>query len=292
MICVSKLRILKNSIIGYIYKWMVDLQLLKVPELGQSSCEMIVSLTSYGRRVSHGVVYYTLVSLLRQKLQPRRIILWLSESEWCDATLSKKLSTLKDKGVEIRYYKNIRSYKKLIPTIQLCPNDCIMTVDDDIIYTKDTVEVIWQEHLKSPKAIICLNASLPIFENGVPSYYIQWRNLQASEKGITVFPIGCGGTLYPSCSLHSDLIREDLFMKLCPMADDIWFWFCGLLNKREKIFIKKSSSDLSFDALYQYFHKGSALTHTNRFEHQNDKYFRTLFDYYSVAVVDGEIVRK
>ena len=288
---INKLYVLWRAIKGYGYKLLVDLGLISIPEMKSSTCDMIVSLTSYGRRVSEGVVYYTLVSLLRQSMQPCKIILWLSENEWSDINLPKKLQLLKFKGVEIRYCKDTRSYKKLIPTLALYPNKNIMTVDDDIIYTRDTVHSIWKEYKKNPHAIVCLNASTPIIKNGIPSNYAQWNAIDESEKGITIFPVGCGGTFYSVGALHRDVIREDLFLKLCPLADDIWFWFCGLLNKTEKVYIKKSTSDLSFDALYQYFHKGSALTHTNRFEHANDKQFRALFEHYKVIMDDkGELI--
>lgn len=292
MLTTSKLKVLWCVIEGYFFKWLIDLHFLKVPSLN-GSCDIVVSLTSYGRRVADGVVYYTLVSLLRQKVQPARIILWLSKDEWCDDTLPKKLLKLKTKGVEIRYCKDTRSYKKLIPTLELVPKSNIMTIDDDIIYTSDTIEIIWKKHLENRLAVICLNSAIPILEHGIPSHYARWKELSSSGSGMLIFPIGYGGTFYPLNSLHRDVVREDLFMTLCPMADDIWFWFCGLLNKTEKEFVRKPSSDLSFDALYQYFHKGSALTHSNRFEHANDKQFRDLFECYSVILDDkGNLIKK
>lgn len=286
----KKINNLGNALKGYVYKWLVDLHLLNVPHL-KGSCDIVVSLTSYGRRVADGVVYYTLVSLLRQKVQPTRIILWLADCEWKDETLPKRIKELKEKGVEVRYCKDIRSYKKLIPTITLCSNCSIMTVDDDIIYANDTLELIWKEHLMNPSAIICFNAYTPLIENGIPVHYSRWcGSLPLLNKDTIIFPVGCGGTLYPPGSLHNDVLREDLFMVLCPLADDIWFWFCGLLNETEKVFIKKHSSDFSFDALYQYFHRGSALTHSNRFECANDKQFKVLFDHYCVSINEEGIL--
>lgn len=283
----NKLRVLRQALLGYGYRFLVDLHLVKIPSLETTNCDVVVSLTSYGRRVKKQVVYYTIVSLLRQTMQPKRIILWLSESEWNDNTIPQRLLKLRNKGVEIRYCKEIRSYKKLIPTITLCPNDNIMTVDDDIIYATDTLSSIWQSHRLNLNAIKCFSASRPIVKNGIPSSYASWRELNVSDKGLLIFPIGYGGTLYPCGSLHVDVTREDLFMQLCPLADDIWFWFCGLLNNTEKVFVPKSSFDLSFDALYQYFHKGSALTHSNRFENANDVQFKSLFEYYNVSVCEN-----
>ena len=71
---------------------------------------IIVSLTSYGRRVE-SVVYYTLVSLLKQRLMPDKIVLWLDNDNWCDNNLPPKISKLKQYGVDILYCKDIRSYK-------------------------------------------------------------------------------------------------------------------------------------------------------------------------------------
>lgn len=288
-----KFRILWNVILGYVYKFFVDIRLLGIPELKSSNCDIVVSLTSYGRRVADSVVYYTLVSLLRQKLQPQRLILWLADDEWSDEKLPSKIKKLRQKGVEIRYCKDIRSFKKLIPTLSLCPNNNIMTVDDDIIYSRNTVELVWKEHLQNTNEIIGFRTSMPIIENGIPSHYAEWKHVLSMEKSLLMFPIGYGGTFYPVGSLNEIVFKEDLFMKLCPLADDIWFWFCGLLNNTNKIYLKKRALDMSFDALYQYFHKGSALTHTNRFEHANDMQFKDLFEYYNVIIDNtGKLVKR
>lgn len=102
--------------------------------------------------------------------------------------------------------------------------------------------------------------------------------------GNLVFPIGVGGIYYPHGSLHSDVMREDLFMQLCPLADDIWFWFNGLRAGTIKRFILKSKKNYSFDDLYQYFHRGSALTHTNCQGHQNNSQFASIFEHYKVFI--------
>lgn len=284
MVAINKFKILWSAFIGYGYKLLVDIGLLRVPEL-KCACDVIVSLTSYGRRVSDSVVYYTLVSLLRQKLQPSRIILWLAQDEWSDETLPKKLLKMKKKGIEICYCKDYRSYKKLIPTLAIYPNKNIVTVDDDIIYNSSMILKMWEAHKKYPNVIICMSALKPILKDGIPQYYQCWQHYENNASGFNnIFPVGCGGIFYPEAALHKDVLSEDLFMSLCPMADDIWFWFCGLLNGIKKVYIRKSHSDYSFDCIYQYFHKGSALTHSNRFGNENDKQFYNLFTYYNIKL--------
>ena len=81
-----KLIILFRTLYGYLLKWLYDMHLLRVPTLGENEqTDVIVSLTSYGRRVEKGVVCYSVYSILRQTLQPQRIILWLSKTEWNDS---------------------------------------------------------------------------------------------------------------------------------------------------------------------------------------------------------------
>ena len=285
----NKILILCNSIYGYLIKFCIKLGIIGIPCLVDCGCNIIVSLTSYGRRVKDGVVYYTLVSLLRQKVQPKRIILWLAETEWTEDTLPFNLRQLEDKGIEIRYCHDIRSYKKLIPTLKSCPNDNILTVDDDIIYSSDLVETACQEHNKYPNDIICFCALMPEIDNGIPQKYSRWKALYQNVSDKLLFPVGVGGILYPPESLHKDVLDDTLFGMLCPSADDIWFWFNGLKRGTIKHFVRKKGRDYSFDALYQYFHKGTALTQINRFEHQNDKQFVDLFKYYNcvISTCDG-----
>ena len=41
---------------------------------------------------------------------------------------------------------------------------------------------------------------------------------------------GVGGVLYPPRSLKAEMIDEDLFRRLSPFADDIWFWAAAVAN--------------------------------------------------------------
>lgn len=279
-----KIRILLNTIYGFIYKWLVDIGFLDVPALVGSNNKVVVSLTSYGRRVKSCVVYYALVSMLRQSTQPSRIILWLAEDEWNDSILPKKLREIRKKNIEIGYCEDLRSYIKLIPTLSLCPESTIITIDDDMIYSRDTVKTLLDEHSKHLNDIICLSALHPVINNGIPQQYILWKEYRREGIGGILFPCGVGAVLYPAHSLCSDVMRSELFLKLCPLADDIWFWFCGLKKGTIKRYVKKRGKNISFDTLYQYFHRGSALTHRNRFEDQNDKQFQALFTYYNAFI--------
>lgn len=281
----TKLLLGINALKGFLYKLLVDCHIINVPIIkNHNNSPVVVSLTSYGRRVKKCIVYYTIVSLLRQKEQPSRIILWLADDEWDDSTIPSKLYKLKNKGVEICYCKDIKSYKKLIPSIKKFPDSIIITFDDDTIYTSDTIGVLMREHNIHKRDVICLEAKEPIFRNGVPCDYYNWKELDEDSSGLYLFPVGAGGILYPPHSYHNDIMKEEVFYECCPKADDIWFWFNCLKVGTNKIFVKKKNSNMSFDNLYQHFHKGSALAHSNRLKDENDKQFRSVFEYYNYSI--------
>ena len=238
------------------------------------------------------VVFYTIASLLRQTIQPSKIVLWLAEDEWNENSIPQKLRKLQEKGVEICYCKDLRSYKKLIPSLEKYPFSTIITVDDDMIYSSDTIETLIAAHERMPNEIICTVARKPIIEKGLPKKYNEWEDSLISpfddnSQGVNLFPVGVGGVLYPVGSLHDDVVKEYLFMKYCPLADDIWFWFCGWRKHTVKRFVKKRGNDYSFDSLYQYFHKGSALTHANSQEDQNDVQLKELFRCYNIGEIEN-----
>ena len=45
------------------------------------------------------------------------------------------------------------------------------------------------------------------------------------EQGFSdlLFPTGVGGTLYPPHSLDEEVKNEEVFTRICPAADDVWF---------------------------------------------------------------------
>lgn len=94
---------------------------------------MVVSLTTFPLRI--GKVHLTIQSILRQSRPADRILLWLSKEEFPEeAQLPANLLRLKEKGLDIRFCDNIRSFKKVFYTAQEFENDVIVTADDDALY--------------------------------------------------------------------------------------------------------------------------------------------------------------
>lgn len=40
--------------------------------------------------------------------------------------------------------------------------------------------------------------------------------------------VGVGGVLYPANSLDGEVVNSELFNRLAPTNDDIWFWFMAI----------------------------------------------------------------
>lgn len=249
--------------------------------------KLIVSLTSYGRRVSK-ILPYTIISLLRQTYKPDMIVLWLDSDNWNDDNLPKKLVKLKQYGLTIKYCKDLKSYKKLIPALEMFPNDIIVTCDDDIFYKKDMLERLMKEYEKDPTRIYTHRAHRLKFSEKVELLpYNDWENQISGVAGNLVFPTGVAGCLYKRSLLYKDICREDLFMKLAPKADDVWFFFMEVLQRTPRYVLPyRGYIYIPLDGFYQYFHKDASLAASNCKESQNDIQIRNVMEYYSIVSVD------
>ena len=112
---------------------------------------LVVSLTTYKERIHD--VHLTIESIMQQTVLPNRIILWLDENEFDDASIPIVLKKQIGRGLEIRYCRNIKSFKKLIPTLKMLPEATIITVDDDVIYPYDMIERMMSHYREDPKCI-------------------------------------------------------------------------------------------------------------------------------------------
>lgn len=191
--------------------------------------EIIVSLTSFPARIR--AVKGTIKTLLMQKQKPSRIILWLAKEQFPqrEGNLPGTLLKLQEYGLEIKWCDDIRSYKKLIPTLDLYPESVIVTADDDLYYRRDWLKVLYDGHLKNPD-MICAHR--------VTKLYLEGNSYKVIAGGYDTWPeatylhklTGGGGTLYPPHVLDENVLNREIFMDKCPTNDDIWFWFMAVLH--------------------------------------------------------------
>ncbi len=197
--------------------------------------EIIISLTSYPARIN--TVTYTIESLLNQSVKANRIILWLAPEQFPnkEQDLPSDLLALKNQGLTIDWYHDIKSYKKLIPTLRKYPEAIIVTADDDALYPVHWLRQLLIAHKAHPKSIITHRAHIITLTNGKIANYKSWKLFNRSLQPIVnnsflVFFTGLGGVLYPPHCLSKDIFDEVKFLSLCPNGDDIWFWAQAILN--------------------------------------------------------------
>ena len=256
--------------------------------------DVVVSLTSYGRRIYD--VYLAIESIMQGSLKPNRIILWLSEDEFKRNTLPITLQNQIKRGLEIYYCKDIRSFKKLIYTLKECPDATIVTIDDDVIYNFDFLENLVKSHSENPSYLYA-NRVHRIKKNrdGSLKNYLNWEYcVSANSSDVNdLFFTGIGGVLYPPYSLHKEVFNEDVFAKICPTADDVWFNAMVRLKGTQicKSFTHSpNGEDFTVNEALQY--DGLWAINNNPNDCQNDKQIKAVFEKYGINNFDVKQVKR
>lgn len=228
-----------------------DEQIAKFNELGinpkRDENSIIVSLTSFPERMED--IHYCLYSLLYQTLKPHKVILWLAENQFPnkEEDIPQEVLNLKKNGLTIEWYKDIRSYKKLIPALIKYPDYYIVTADDDIFYPKTWLEEIWKAHEESPDTIIASRIRRISLRNDYISKYSDWEILrEGNEPSFLNFPTNGAGSLFFPGAFSEMVFDEELFSNLTPNGDDIWFWAMMVLNNVKIKTIDKPISLLKY----------------------------------------------
>jgi 2-polyprenyl-3-methyl-5-hydroxy-6-metoxy-1,4-benzoquinol methylase len=209
---------------------------------------IIVSLTTYGKRINN--VYLTIESIMRQTIKPNKILLWLASDEFSLGTIPQSVQLQQKRGLEIHFCEDLLSYKKLIPSLSLYEDDVIITIDDDVIYPPNFLDVLITEHIKHPHDIICTRArEIQFNETNQLKPYVEWPyviNSQSIASPLFV-AIGIGGVLYPPHSLSLSNLDGKNFLETAPYADDLWF---KAMELEKNICCRVVPDYLNFDSFF------------------------------------------
>lgn len=210
---------------------------------GLIKSKLIASLTSWPKRIETS--HLSIKTILNQTVQPDLTVLWLAKSEFPnkESDLPKELTSLLSRKFEIRWTEDIKSYKKLIPSLEAFPDDVVITFDDDLFFDRRIIERLINGYLKYPNFIQCHRTTTIIFNDindiRIADYkYPQWTYLHKLSGG--------AGCLYPPHCFYKDILRKDLFMQLAPTSDDIWFWLMAAMNGFKVNIVEGNLPDLHY----------------------------------------------
>lgn len=216
------LRILANL---YVYSFIR----VKSVKTNISDDTLIVSLTSYPARISK--LWMVIKALLNQKLVDNfKVILWLSENQFPKGldSLPKSLTNLIEKGLDIRFVSDdLKSHKKYYYAFKEYPNNIVVTVDDDVLYSPILLRTLLDAHDKYSDCVIC-NRGIKINKE---KSYRNWGKVDNFMIPVSsIMPTGIGGVLYPPHCYNNNIFDIEAIKSTCINGDDLWLNFMCRLN--------------------------------------------------------------
>lgn len=210
------------------------------------SNKLIISMTSFPPRIKDvSKVWFSIFQQNVDKAQ-YHCVLVLAEPEFPnkEKDLPNDLITLIDSNlVELIWHPtNIKSHKKLIPTLLKYPDSDILVIDDDVIRPQGWLKCFIEDHKKYPTDVIT-GMVAQYLENDKFKMYPN-RAFGNTNYGTIIVngrpANGRGGTLYPAHTFTDPrFFDEDLFMKLTPNSDESWQFYFNRKDKKNIRLISK-----------------------------------------------------
>lgn len=262
------IRVFANMLI-YLIGWLPISQQKESPMV-------IVSLTSFPARIKQ--LWKVIVLLLHQQTTvPFKVILWLSEEQFDGyESLPNRLKKLAQKGLEIKLMKDdLKSHKKYYYAFSEYTNHIVITVDDDILYSLNLIQALYEAHQQSPSMICCCRGRKAIFNiDGEALSYAKWEILSTALNDTisnAVVPTGIGGVLYPPQSFSKDIFNKSAFKSTCLNGDDLWLNF---MCRQKGTCIKHIANQFRYITLFS-SQKGS-LSKSNVKLNKNDEQIKLI----------------
>lgn len=246
---------------------------------------VIISMTSYGKRVASTAPYALYTAFVQEKL-PNRIVLNLDETKWNDDNIPELLKVLKKKGLTINYCHDVGPHTKLLPTLKAYPNDVIVTFDDDVYYESVALSELLNAYVQSDRrTVLCREGKIYPNDSSLCRLYSQLPSVKQWSGNERVLPFGVAGVLYPPHLFSDEIFNEVVFRKLCPCADDIWFSIMEWRDGVKTAYIENNSwtgsQDVDRNEEYNPEVSG-ALYQSNDLQGRNDKQYSALIEYYKL----------
>lgn len=215
-----------------------------LPQYGINKTEkrdtkIILSLKTYSKR--YKTIGLTLKSLLLQTVKPDRIIVWLDE-DIPENRITEEMRSFEQYGIEYRHRNlDLRPHGKYFYAMQEFPEDKIITVDDDLIYPKNMIEILIKTNRKYPQAVCARRVHLITLDSErKPRKYNEWKYEYRGSKAPShlLCATGGAGTLYPPHVLPKEAFIAEDIKAYCYNADDLWLKVMELYNGVKVVWAK------------------------------------------------------
>lgn len=256
--------------------------------------EIIVTLTTHEKRILS--VHRAIESIFQQSMKVNKIVLYVSNEEFQKTEqLPIVLQRQMDRGLEVRFVRDIGPYTKLLYALTEYSKSLIITIDDDIIYPINMVERLVMAHQGNKNAICGLAVrqlewkkiceSKPNKETRLRKFKkfskMEFAVVQKDCVSNMFCAEGFGGVLYPPHCFSEEIFNEKVFMKLAPKADDLWFWINAVLNKTP-ILCVHSYEPIVRELLIDEDIQDIGLINDNFYGNGNDKQMKLLCEHYNI----------
>ena len=199
---------------------------------------IIVSMTTFPQRFIN--LHICLKSLLFQTIKPDKIIVWL-DIFVKRSQFTSQMNEIEKYGVEFRFEEgDLKPHKKYIHAMRLYPDDIVITVDDDTIYTPYLVESLLKSYMEHPKAISARRVHRITFNGKKVNPYSEWefQYHKSTKERMDLFACGIGGVLYPPHLLPEETFDYDVITEKSLKNDDIWLKFMETRNNIPVVWTK------------------------------------------------------
>lgn len=271
----------KNQLIKpFRYK---KLEKMKVQPLDQRKGErkVIVSMTSYKKRLSS--LHICVKSIFLQSVRPDKIILYLHEDD--KKYITRELYNLERYGLEIRIVDDdLKPHKKYFFSMLEFPNDIIITIDDDAMYSPKLIENLLKTHYKYPNDIVAARGRMIQFDTLGREFrpYDEWRlNTTENVPSMNLLATGVGGVLYPPKILDYSTLLNKKELKKYIETDDLWLKAVEIMSGVPTVLCSKKV-DMNRIDIEEVQKEGLFNTNTGKFG-KNDKNWHLLVEQFNLV---------
>ncbi len=187
--------------------------------------KVIVSMTSFPGRID--IAVESLKTIFNQNRKPDEVILWLAEEQFPEKDLPETIRGWEAEGkLAVRWCEDLKPHKKYFMILQENKEDLVVTVDDDLTYAPDMLEMLVLSYIRHPEAVSAMRVHLmAVTENQRLLPYRDWvmeTDAEPDRPGMDLFATTGAGTLYPPGLTGERFFDKQAILDTCLMADDLW----------------------------------------------------------------------